>query len=79
MKRRLVRLTAMLLAVVMLSTSAPVPARAQAYDYLVYDESNWWEAVAQVWALGQQLLNMIRQARRLPFDMVARYHGSTLR
>ena len=78
MKRRLVRLTAMLLAVVMLSTSAPAPARAQAYDYLVYDESNWWEAVAQVSALVQQILHMIRQARRLPFDMVARYHGHSV-
>lgn len=78
MKRRLVRLTAILLAVVMLSTSAPAPARAQAYDYLVYDESNWWEAVAQVSALVQQILHMIRQARRLPFDMLARYHGHSI-
>jgi hypothetical protein len=78
MKRRFVRVVAMLLAVVMLSTSAPAPARAQAYDYLVYDESNWWEAVAQVSALVQQILHMIRQARRLPFDMLARYHGHSI-
>ncbi|HYN09690.1 MAG TPA: hypothetical protein VES67_20075 [Vicinamibacterales bacterium] len=76
MKRRLFRLTAILLTVVMLSS--PSPARAQAYDYLVYDESNWWEAVAQVSALVQQILHMIRQARRLPFDMVARYHGHSV-
>lgn len=76
MKRRLMRITAVLLALVMLSS--PVPARAQAYDYLVYDPSNWFQAVLQLVQMFEQLRFLVRQARRLPFDMVTRYHGHSV-
>lgn len=71
MKRRLVRATAVLLAVAMLSV--PSPARAQAYDYLVYDESNWYQAVLQVIQIVEQFRLMLRQAQRLPGDIASRY------
>lgn len=76
MKRRLIRITGMLLAVVMLSSLAP--ARAEEVDYLVYDDANWWEAYLQVFEIVEQLRFLVRQARRLPLDMVNRYHGHSV-
>jgi hypothetical protein len=71
MKRFLVRVTAVLLAVALLSS--PTPARAQAYDYLVYDESNWYEAFLQLLQFIEQVRLMLKQAQRLPVDMANRY------
>ena len=76
MKRRLIRVTAALLAIVMLSL--PLPVRAQEYEYLVYDDSNWYEAVLQLVQIFEQFQFLLRQARRLPLDMVARYHGHSV-
>jgi hypothetical protein len=72
MNRRLTRLAAaVLLAVVTLSSFAPV--RAASYDYLVYDDSNWYEAYLQLLALVEQIRIWINQAKRLPVDMANRY------
>ena len=76
MKRVPTRVIAMLLAVVMLLS--PLPARAQDYEYRVYDESNWYEAVLQWIQIYTQFQFLIRQARRLPLDMLARYHGHSV-
>ena len=89
MKRRLFRVTAILLTVIVLSS--PMPVRAQSYDYLVYDESNWQQAVRQVEQLYQlweqavlqveQLQELFKffqqQARRLPVNMASRYRGQS--
>ena len=74
MKPRLMRLTAAVLVGVMLS-STPVRLRAQAYDYLVYDDANWYQAVLQFFQFVEQFLFLLRQARRLPLDMGSRYRG----
>jgi hypothetical protein len=78
MKRRFVRIVAAVLAVVMLSTAAPRPARAQVYDFLVYDDANWYQALLQLIQFIEQFRFLLRQARRLPFDMVTRYHGHSV-
>ena len=70
------RLVAALLVAVLLA--APVRARAQAYDYLVYDDSNWYQAVLQFFQMLEQARILARQARRLPLDMVTRYRGTSV-
>ncbi|ODS56049.1 MAG: hypothetical protein ABS36_06345 [Acidobacteria bacterium SCN 69-37] len=73
MSRRALRPVAALLVAVMLA--APVRARAQAYDYLVYDDTNWYQALLQFIQMVQQVRILARDARRLPLDMVTRYRG----
>lgn len=76
MRRRAVRVIVLALALV---TVAPqVPARAQAYDYLVYDDANWYEALLQLLQFIEQFRFWINQARRLPIDMATRYHGHSV-
>ena len=70
MKLRIQRTMALVLVVGMLSSSR---AHAQAYDYLVYDDSNFIQAVLQVLNIIRQYSFMLQQARRLPVDMVNRY------
>ena len=77
MRRRLIRITAVLLAVVTLSSS-PAPVRAQAYDYLVYDDANWYEAFLQLLEFIEQIRFWVHQAKRLPLDMATRYHGHSV-
>ena len=76
MTRRLMRWTAALLVAVMLSVSSAVPARAQAV--LVYDDANWFQAVLQLIQIVEQFRFLLRQARRIPLDMVSRYHGHSV-
>jgi hypothetical protein len=76
MTRRVRRLTALILLVVLLAL--PAPSRAQSYDYLVYDDANWYQAVLQVFEFIEQFRFLLRQARRLPFDMSTRYHGHSV-
>jgi hypothetical protein len=59
------------LAVAMLSV--PAPGRAQAYDYLVYDQANWYQALLQLFQIVEQFRLMLKQAQRLPGDMASRY------
>jgi hypothetical protein len=70
------RWTAVLLVAVLLSVSSAAPARAQAV--LVYDDANWYQAVLQLIQIVEQFRFLLRQARRLPLDMVSRYHGHSV-
>ena len=76
MTRRPLRFVAALLVAVLIAS--PVRARAQAYDYLVYDDSNWYQAVLQFFQMLEQARILARQARRLPLDMVTRYRGTSV-
>lgn len=71
MTRRHRRLITVLLVVVILV----VPMRVRAQGIPVYDVSNWLQAVAQFAQTLEQVRIMVRQARRLPLDMVTRYRG----
>ena len=73
MKDRVRRVTAALLAVLMLSSS--VPARGQQQTYLVYDDANWYQAVLEFFQIIEQFRFMLAQARRLPVDMATRYRA----
>lgn len=75
MTRRLRCATAAVLVVALLSFSSAAPARAQV---LVYDNANWFQAVLQLIQVVEQFRFLLRQARRLPFDMVSRYHGHSV-
>jgi hypothetical protein len=55
--------------------SSPTTTHAQ---FVVYDPANWTQAVLQVTHLLDQLRFWLRQARRLPLDMVSRYHGHSV-
>ena len=72
MTQRIRRAIAAVLVIGMLSSSR---AHAQVYDYLVYDDSNFIEAVLQVLNIIRQYSFMIQQARRLPVDMLNRYRA----
>lgn len=71
MTRRPLRLIIAFLIAVTLA--APVRVRAQGFP--VYDASNWYQALLQVTQMVEQVRIMLRQARRLPLDMVTRYRG----
>jgi hypothetical protein len=73
MTRRLLRPIAAVLVVVLLGLSSAAPARAQAV--LVYDDANWFQAVLQLVQIVEQFRFWLRQARRIPINMVARYRG----
>src|SRR5581483_1774788 len=51
------------------------PLRAQ---WVVYDPSNYFEAVAEYEQLIQQYQFLLAQARRVPVDIESRYHGYSL-
>ena len=51
------------------------PLRAQ---WVVYDPSNYFEAVAEYEQLIQQYQFLLAQARRVPVDIASRYHGYSL-
>lgn len=76
MRTRLVRVIVLALAIVTLTSQTP--ARAQTYDYLVYDDANWYEAFLQLLQFIEQLRFWINQAKRLPIDMATRYHGHSV-
>jgi hypothetical protein len=71
MTRRLARLVAVTLLLVVW---AP-PARAQ---FVVFDPSNYAEAILQVQQLIRQYLFLIDQAQRVPVDIATRYHAHSL-
>jgi len=77
MRGWLKRAVAAVLVGVMLS-STPVRVRAQVYDYLVYDDANWYQAFLQLLQFIEQFRFLLRQAKRLPIDMVTRYHGHSV-
>lgn len=76
MKNRYLRIGVLALALFTLAPQAP--ARAQAYDYLVYDDANWYEALLQLLQFIEQLRFWVNQAKRLPIDMATRYHGHSV-
>ena len=75
MTRTVLRLLVVSLLVLTIVIGTPTPTRAQ---FVVYDPANWAQAVLQVTQLVDQLRFWLRQARRLPIDMVSRYHGHSV-
>jgi hypothetical protein len=71
MKRRTFRVAAVALAVA-LGTPA---AQAQ---WVVFDPSNYAEAIAQVQQMIRQYQFWIEQTRRVPVDIASRYHAHSL-
>lgn len=67
MRHRLARLVGVVLMVGLLGPSA----RAQ---FVVFDPSNYAEAILQVEQLIKEYLFLLDQARRLPVDMASRYY-----
>ena len=65
-------LVSLIVAVVGLAAS---PLRAQ---WVVYDPTNYFEAVAQLEQLLQQYEFLLKQARRVPVDIANRYHAHSL-
>jgi hypothetical protein len=70
--KRLASRAAMAVLVVVLSATS---LHAQ---FVVFDPSNFEQAVLQVLNLVRQYEWMLRQAQRLPIDMAARYHGHSV-
>jgi hypothetical protein len=50
------------------------PLHAQFFTVPVFDASNYFEDLVQVYDLAQQITNMLFQAQMLPVNMLARYH-----
>ena len=50
------------------------PLQAQFFTIPVFDASNYFEDLVQVYDLAQQITNMLFQAQMLPVNMLARYH-----
>jgi hypothetical protein len=50
------------------------PLHAQFFTVPVFDASNFFEDLEQVFDLAQQISNMLFQAQALPVNMLARYH-----
>jgi hypothetical protein len=71
MKRRGFRAAAVALAVALGTTTA----RAQ---WVVFDPSNYAEAIAQVQQMIRQYEFWIEQTRRVPVDIASRYHAHSL-
>jgi hypothetical protein len=67
------RLSALVVVLTMVALSAPLMAQ-----WVVYDPTNYAQAVAQYEQLLQQYEFLIQQARRLPIDLGARYHADSL-
>ena len=67
MKRRLVGLAAIALAIALLG--APVHAQ-----WVVFDPSNYAEAILQLQQMIKEYLFLIEQAKRLPVNMASRYY-----
>ena len=76
MRRRVLRGTAALLMVVLLGR--PVTTHAQQGGVvLVYDDAVWYQTALEFLQIIEQFRFMLGQAKRLPFDMVARYRALT--
>jgi hypothetical protein len=75
MTRRVKRPIAALLVVAILACFSVKPAHAQ---IPVYDAANWFQAVLQLARVIEQLRFWLRQAQRIPINMVARYHGHSV-
>jgi hypothetical protein len=73
MRKRLVRVGA--LTLVLALAVASVPVRAQ---WVVYDPTNYLEAVAEVEQLVQQYELLLQQVKRVPVDIETRYHAYSL-
>jgi hypothetical protein len=70
---KLIRATAIVVVVTLFSTSL----RAQFFS-VVYDPSNYAEAVLQYEQILQQYQFLLRQAHRVPVDIARRYHAHSL-
>jgi hypothetical protein len=66
----------MLLSIVLVAVAAMVsPLRAQ---WVVYDPTNYLQAVAQYEQMLQQYQFLLAQARRVPVDIAGRYHAHSI-
>jgi hypothetical protein len=68
----------MLGRVLIIALVTVVSATSLQAQFVVFDPSNYEEAVLQVLNLVRQYEWMLRQAQRLPIDMAARYHGHSV-
>lgn len=73
--RTVARLTAVTLAATLWAAVVTRQVHAQ---FIVYDPTNYLEAVAQVEQLLRQYQFLVRQARRVPVDLATRYHAHSL-
>jgi hypothetical protein len=73
MKKSLLRVAAISVAVRLVVLSVPVKAQL-----VVHDPANYLEAVAQFEQLIRQYEFLIQQARRVPVDVASRYHAHSL-
>jgi hypothetical protein len=73
MNRRLTGLTAIVLVIMLSSLSL----RAQFFS-VVYDPTNYAEAVLQFEQLVRQYTFLLQQARRVPVDIATRYHAHSI-
>lgn len=64
--------------VAMVTIVAVLSASTLEAQFVVFDPSNYAQAVLQVLNLVRQYEWMLRQAQRLPIDMAARYHGHSV-
>src|SRR5262249_20191231 len=65
----------LLTVVVAAAATMAVPVRAQ---WVVYDPTNYFEAVAQYEQILQQYQFLLKQATRVPVDIATRYHAHSL-
>jgi hypothetical protein len=73
MTHPLVRIGALSLALGVTVLSTPLHAQ-----FIVYDPSNYFEAVLEYEQLIRQYAFLLRQARRVPVDLGSRYHAYSL-
>jgi hypothetical protein len=73
MKKPLLRIGAISLVVTLAVVTVPLKAQ-----FVVYDPTNYFEAVAEYEQLIQQYEFLIQQARRVPVDIETRYHAYSL-
>ena len=71
MKRPSIRLSVLVVTLAVMASTV----RAQ---FVVYDPTNYVEAVLQYEQLLQQYQFLLQQARRLPVEMGSRYHGHSI-
>ena len=62
----------------MVTIVAVLSASTLEAQFVVFDPSNYAQALLQVLNLVRQYQWMLRQAQRLPIDMAARYHGHSV-
>ena len=73
MKKSILRVGAITVALALVVVAVPLHAQ-----WVVYDPSNYFEAVAEYEQLIQQYEFLIAQARRVPVDIESRYHAYSL-